>query len=59
LEVGWTSGGGIGCWKKPRLPMFWYERMMRSCEKTSPGRTTIASRITRSWVTSFRRCQSG
>jgi len=53
LAAGFTSGDGIGCWKKPRLETFWYERISRSRLKRSPGSSTIASRMTRSWVTSF------
>src|SRR6058998_1425822 len=51
--AGRVSGNGRGCWKKPRFEMFWYERMSASCRNTSPGNSTIASRITRSWVTSL------
>src|SRR5919109_330928 len=50
---GFTSGDGSGCWKKPRLETFWYERIRRSRLNRSPGSITIASRITRSWVTSL------
>src|SRR5690242_6925317 len=34
--------------------MFWDERMSAAWRKTSPGRSTIAWRMTRSWVTSVR-----
>ena len=53
LAAGFTSGVGSGCWKKPRLETFWYERISRSRLNRSPGSITIASRITRSWVTSL------
>ena len=53
LGEGSTSGLGIGCWKKFRLEMFWYERISRSRLNRSPGSMTIASRMTRSWVTSL------
>jgi len=33
--------------------MFWYDRISASWRNTSPGSSTIASRITRSWVTSL------
>ena len=53
VSEGTTSGVGIGCWKNPRLAMFCHERMSASRLNTWPGYRTMASRMTRSWVTSL------
>ncbi len=49
--AGRVSGNGSGCWKNPRFETFWYERISAAWRNTSPGISSMASRITRSCVT--------